>query len=50
MCCVSVQQSGKIGRRDKPKNQEKVSLQQIVSFQCLTLESSLSIIIKNIVF
>ncbi|MFP3020962.1 MAG: hypothetical protein ACEY3F_06600 [Wolbachia sp.] len=50
VCCVSVQQSGKIGRRDKPKNQEKVSLQQIVSFQCLTLESSLSIIIKNIVF
>ncbi|WP_353285046.1 hypothetical protein [Wolbachia endosymbiont (group A) of Beris morrisii] len=37
---VSVQQSGKIGRQDKPKNQEKVSVQQMVSFQCLTLESS----------
>ncbi|WP_338406494.1 MULTISPECIES: hypothetical protein [unclassified Wolbachia] len=24
---VSIQQSGKIGRQDKPKNQEKVSLQ-----------------------
>ncbi|MFP3028386.1 MAG: hypothetical protein ACEY3L_19855 [Wolbachia sp.] len=30
---VSVQQNGKIGRQDKPKNQEKVSLQQMVSFQ-----------------
>ncbi|AAS14045.1 hypothetical protein WD_0311 [Wolbachia endosymbiont of Drosophila melanogaster] len=28
---VSVQQSGKIGRQDKPKNREKVSLQQLVS-------------------
>ncbi|UVW84063.1 hypothetical protein NHG98_00905 [Wolbachia endosymbiont of Aedes albopictus] len=30
---VSVQQNGKIGRQNKPKNQEKVSLQQMVSFQ-----------------
>ncbi len=30
---VSVQQNGKIGRQDKQKNQEKVSLQQMVSFQ-----------------
>ncbi|WP_179945590.1 hypothetical protein [Wolbachia endosymbiont of Dactylopius coccus] len=45
---MSVQQSGKIGRRDKPKNQEKSKF--TTNGQCLTLESSLSIIIKNIVF
>ncbi|MCX3064594.1 hypothetical protein OR222_01360 [Wolbachia endosymbiont of Drosophila pseudotakahashii] len=28
---VSVQQSGKVGRQDKLKNQEKVSVQQMVS-------------------
>ncbi|WP_265034604.1 hypothetical protein [Wolbachia endosymbiont (group A) of Apoderus coryli] len=31
-------------------NQEEVSLQQMVSFQCLTLESSFFIIIKTLYF